>query len=99
MGLFFKTKEEKEARRALEQRIANLDRFPGNLQEYTDFKGQKYIIMNIERPKKYVREHEYSLLSELVKKGCEALIHYKQDPDRSHGPTYPYGVPVKRKID
>lgn len=93
---FFRTQEEKEAQRLLEEKIANLDRFPGNLAEYVAFKGQEYAIIDTGEPRKYVRDSK-RLLAEFVKQGCEALIHYREDPNQTHINTVPYGVPVKKK--
>ena len=93
-----KENEAEQKQKELELKIKNLDRFPGSLVEYNDFKGQKYAIMDTGRPAKFVLDDcmDFEVLSKLVEQGCEALIRY--DP---HGVLYngmgirQYGVPVK----
>lgn len=78
----------------LEEKILELDRFPGSLSEYNRFKGSEYEIMDTERPDKFVGlgDSERSLLKRLVSEGCGALVRYNL-----HSVCGPYGMPVKKK--
>ena len=122
MGLWNKVKriespEQAKARRDKE-RIASLDRFHGNLEEYILLKkeegtllGHETIVpMPIGRSNKWICdpkpssrvhsedysawEREYSLLVQLIDKGCIALIRY--DPFNTDI-SYSRGLPVRIK--
>ena len=82
-------KQEKPQKPSIEERIHNLDRFPGPLSEYNELKGEEHTIMDTGRPNKYVYYLRYSgsytweflqeekkLLKKLVEAGCIGIIRY-----------------------
>jgi len=90
--------EEKMKRVELKEKIALLDRFPGSLAEYNDFKGEEHEIIDTGRPQKYVTEDEMFMGEEtfvfqrqLIDAGCVALVRYNLD----WGPRS--GMPVRKK--
>lgn len=103
MGLF-NSEEKKERERLLDFKVKKWDLFPGNLEEFNQFKGIEHIIMDTDLPQKYVSQQwdGYREISRrLVEEGCVALIHYVPMP-RVSMTTHDsgmggYGVPVKRK--
>jgi len=101
MGLF-KTAEEKQKEKALEERIEALDRFTGSLAEYNALKGKDYVIMVIARPKKFVyvdgKNREYFTLQSLMSYGCTGFVRYFPLIGTSLSPPDGgFGIPVKRK--
>ena len=84
---------DKDVQRQIDELIKNLDRYPGNLQEYDDFKGAEHEIIDTGRPEKFIyldgREEPGFLEDLAVKEGMKALIHYN--------PEFTYGVPVRPK--
>ena len=95
MGLFRKSQEEK----ALEERLKSADRFPGSLAEYNALKNDEHVIMDTERPEKYVFVDQYrdgELLEKLLNLGCIGFIRYVREENNI---TCGYGIPVRRKMD
>ena len=82
-----------EEQRVLEQRIAHLDRFPGNLEEYNRLKRAEYEIMETVSNQKYVIDDaKNDQLSSLVQQGCKGLIYWQPTNQIKY-----LGVPVQKK--
>jgi inorganic pyrophosphatase len=88
-----KVVEEVKKTEELWEKIQNIDKFPGNLTEYIQFKGENYEIIDTGNAEKFVGNGNESALKGIIGKGCEAVIHYHIDPSQYVW----YGLPVKRK--
>ena len=88
----------------LEQRVAALDRYPGNLTDYNELKGEKYEQIELKGSLKYVlvdQNRNYSLLKELLDQGCVGVIYYvprQASFVNAFSSMYigGYGIPVKK---
>ncbi len=82
------------------KKLRSMDRFPGSLEEYNQFKGEEYVIMDTGTTRKYLSnlpiygdikldDGKLALLEQM-----EALIRYTET---SAGADLGYSIPVKRK--
>ncbi len=78
---------------SIAQAIDNMDKFPGNLEEYNKFKGIEHSIIDTGLPDKLVHissnllrgsNLDYCWLEKLISSGCKGFIYYKELPKFEH---------------
>ena len=88
----------KEDKKYLENMLKSVDKFPGSLEEYKDFKKGNYEIMDTTNSYKYVALNPYyggeELLIKLFREGCTAFVRYH--PKISVGSEPDWGMPVRK---
>jgi len=85
--------------REMREKTAYIERFPGSLAEYNDFKREEHEIIDTERPEKYIEEADMwdrGVAKTLIEKGCVALIRYNLNWGSGAGGAYG-GIPVRKK--